>query len=65
MKKISTYKGQTYKEVTVGDIDDNDTDEAIFGFACAHAGESRSSVFDWDVRRWPATTTATVTFYTD
>lgn len=53
MKVQSTYRGQTYKEVTVTLAEDRADipDALIIGWAMAQAGETPSSLFGWSVDR--------------
>ena len=68
MKVQSTYRGRTYKEVTIEFIDGEDqcSDEMLVGYAMKAVGESPSSLFGWSVSR-PAqySLVAVVTLNTD
>jgi hypothetical protein len=67
MKVQSTYRGRTYKEVTIEGIADDRpvSDDLLAGFAMASIGENPSSLFGWSVTRPSMTTTAVVTLNTD
>lgn len=52
MKVQSTYRGRTYKEVTVDwESDETPTDNAIIAFAMRHQNETPVSLFGWHVTR--------------
>lgn len=53
MKVQSTYRGRTYKEVTVELAPDRADipDALIIGWAMAQVGETPSSLFGWSVSR--------------
>ena len=52
MKVQSTYRGRTYKEVTVTLAEDRPvSDDLIIGWAMAQVGETPSSLFGWSVNR--------------
>ena len=53
MKVQSTYRGRTYKEVTIEhDFDDRPvSDDLIVGWAMAQVGETPGSLFGWSVSR--------------
>jgi hypothetical protein len=64
----TTYRGRTYKEVTVEhNFDDRPvSDDLIVGWAMAKAGETPESLFGWSVNRpsqYPHM--AVVTLHTD
>lgn len=61
-----TYRGRTYKTVTVTNVTDDDTDTDILDLALRRAGETRSSLFGWYVRRADATPSiVSVNLHTD
>ena len=53
MKVQSTYKGRTYKEVSIEhDFDDRPvSDDLLVGWAMAQVGETPESLFGWYVSR--------------
>lgn len=53
MKVQSTYRGQTYKEVTIEhNFDDRPVGDAMLvGWAMAQVGETPESLFGWSVDR--------------
>lgn len=53
MKVQSTYRGQTYKEVTIEhNFDDRPvSDDLLVGWAMAQVGETPESLFGWHVTR--------------
>jgi len=68
MKVQGTYRGRTYKEVTIefDESEDQGSDELLIGFAMREVSESPSSLFGWHVER-PAAypLVAVVTLNTD
>jgi len=59
------YRGATLKRVALTHVDDA-TDDECLSTAMAAAGESRSSLFGWDVKRHDDTPgTVVVTLHTD
>ena len=53
MQIQSTYRGRSYKEITVTLAPDREdiSDDLIIGWAMAQAGETPSSLFGWSVNR--------------
>ena len=52
MKVQGTYRGRTYKEVTVTLAEDRPvSDDLIIGWAMAQVGETPSSLFGWSISR--------------
>lgn len=65
MKSKVTYRGRTYKRVLVAGAMPSTTDDEMLHAAMIEAGESRSSLFGWDLVRSEDKTTAVVTLHTD
>lgn len=68
MKVQGTYRGRTYKEVTIEHDFDKDplSDDVLAGYAMHAVGENRSSLFGWTVDKpsiYPHM--AVVTLHTD
>lgn len=62
----SIHRGRTFKSITVAGIGEHDMREEIIDFAIAALGETRSSLFGWDIRHHiDCEALATVTVYTD
>jgi hypothetical protein len=57
------HKGRTIKDVSFLDAA-NDSDESLIDAAIEHAGETRSSLFGWHVKRYDEGS-AVVSLYTD
>ncbi len=65
MKVQNTYRGRTYKEVTIENVPEGTPDDILVGYAMRVTDESPSSLFGWHVTYVPMTTTAVVTLNTD
>ena len=64
MRATSVDKGRTIKTVRVVEISSTDSDADVLAVALKAAGETRSSLFGWDIQYWTGGS-ATVTLNTD